>query len=246
METSLPQIKKNLAFLRDRIAESESRAGRTPGSVKLIGVTKYVDEAATRELAMSGCLDLAESRPQLLWSKAAALGDLPVRWHLIGHLQRNKVRRTLESAQVLHSVDSVRLLKQIVSDASEMSSKSETDRKSQTNFPIDLLVEINATSDSSKTGISLAEGRELMRSAAEYPPDTPVRIVGLMGMSTLNASQDQIRREFELIRITRDAWESEFGMELPELSMGMSDDFEIAIEQGSTMVRIGSRLFEPS
>jgi hypothetical protein len=244
METSLPQIKKNLAIIRDRIAESESKAGRNPGSVRLIGVTKYVDLAATRELAASGCLDLAESRPQQLWSKGESLSDLPVRWHLIGHLQRNKAKKTLEFASVLHSIDSERLLKQIVTDACDLAAKSTLDSQPPAHFPVDLLIEVNATNDSSKTGISLENGRELIRIASDLPADGPVRISGLMGMSSLNASSDQIRREFELIRTTRDAWESEFGMPLPELSMGMSDDFEIAIEQGATMVRIGSKLFE--
>lgn len=244
METSLPQIKKNLAIVRDRIAEAESGAGRPPGSVRLIGVTKYVDLAATRELAESGCLDLAESRPQQLWAKAESLADLPVRWHLIGHLQRNKAKKTLEYARVLHSIDSERLLKQIVTDAEEMQSDDLEDSKYRSNDLTNLLIEINATSDLTKTGLSFAEGRELMQIVTELPNSLRVKVVGLMGMSSLNASQDQIRREFELIRKVRDTWEMEFGLALPELSMGMSDDFELAIEQGATMVRIGSKLFE--
>jgi hypothetical protein len=244
METSLPQIKKNLANVRERIAESENRVGRPPGSVRLIGVTKYVDLAATRELAESGCLDLAESRPQQLWTKADSLVDLPVRWHLIGHLQRNKVKKTLEYAGVLHSIDSERLLKQIAKDAAEVVSIPDRDSTNLAKAAIDLLIEVNATSDRSKTGISLEEGRNLIRHALELPSNLPVKVTGLMGMSSLNAPKDQIRREFELIRTTRDTWEKEFGISLPELSMGMSDDFEIAIEHGSTMVRIGSKLFE--
>ena len=244
METSLPQIKKNLAIVRDRIAESENRVGRPPGSVRLIGVTKYVDSAATRELAESGCLDLGESRPQQLWTKAELLSDLPVRWHLIGHLQRNKAKKTLEYARVLHSIDSERLLKQIVTDATNLACSDRRDSMNQTNLTIDLLIEVNATSDQSKTGLSFEEGRKLMQLASELPSSLQVKVTGLMGMSSLDASSDQIRRELELIRTTRDAWEKEFGISLPELSMGMSDDFEIAIEQGATMVRIGSKLFE--
>jgi pyridoxal phosphate enzyme (YggS family) len=200
--------------------------------------------AATRELAESGCLDLAESRPQQLWTKADSLVDLPVRWHLIGHLQRNKVKKTLEYAGVLHSIDSERLLKQIAKDAAEVVSIPDRDSTNLAKAAIDLLIEVNATSDRSKTGLSLEEGRNLIRHALELPSNLPVKVTGLMGMSSLNAPKDQIRREFELIRTTRDTWEKEFGIPLPELSMGMSDDFEIAIEHGSTMVRIGSKLFE--
>jgi len=244
METSLPQIKKNLEIVRARMAESENRAGRPTGSVRLIGVTKYVDLDATRELATLGCLDLGESRPQQLWTKADSLRDLPVRWHLIGHLQRNKVGKTLEYARVLHSIDSERLLKQIVSDAKELGAFSGSEPTNQRAREIDLLIEINATSDQSKTGLSLDEGRKLMGLAAELTSDLPVKVRGLMGMSSLDASKSQMSKEFEIIRTTRDSWEREFGVSLPELSMGMSGDFEIAIEQGATMVRIGSLLFE--
>lgn len=243
METSLPQIKKNLAIVRERIAESENRAGRPAGSVRLIGVTKYVDLDATRELATLGCLDLAESRPQQLWSKADSLGDLPIRWHLIGHLQRNKVAKTLEYAHVLHSIDSDRLLKQITDDATEIWSRVDGDPAKKRAPTIDLLIEINATSDHSKTGLSLEEGRKLMELAAKLPANLPVKVMGLMGMSSVDASESQIRREFEIIRNTRDSWETEFGMSLPELSMGMSGDFELAIDEGATMVRVGSLLF---
>ncbi len=243
METSLPQIKKNLAIVRERIAESENRAGRPAGSVRLIGVTKYVDLDATRELAMLGCLDLAESRQQKLWSKADSLVDLPIRWHLIGHLQRNKVAKTLEYAHVLHSIDSERLLKQIASDSTETGSRADTDPTKKLVPTIDLLIEINATSDQSKTGLGLEEGRRLMELAANLPANLPVKVTGLMGMSSIDASESQISREFEIIRNTRDSWESEFGISLPELSMGMSGDFELAIEQGATMVRVGSLLF---
>jgi len=244
METSLPQIQKNLANIYDRIAESERRASRPQGSVKLIGVTKHVDADATRALALCGCVDLAESRPQQLWSKAEVLMDLPVRWHLIGHLQRNKVKKTLEYASVLHSVDSERLLKQLASDSLDLQSASTTFTSSPARFPVEFLVEVNATDDHSKTGLSFESGQELIRIASDFPTDFPIRIRGLMGMSSLHASDDQRHREFESIRTTRDRWEQEFGISLPELSMGMSDDFEIAIEHGATMVRIGSKLFE--
>ena len=102
----------NLAAIRGRIAAACHRAGRATADVRLIAVTKYVDDALTRLVAESGCLDLAESRPQRLWEKAEALtaAELPIRWHLVGHLQRNKVRKTLPVVSLVHTLDSARLL----------------------------------------------------------------------------------------------------------------------------------------
>ncbi|XZE19896.1 YggS family pyridoxal phosphate-dependent enzyme [Pirellulaceae bacterium SH449] len=239
METSLPQIEKNLAKIRERISEAEMRAGRPAGTVRLIGVTKYVDGATTRALAEAGCLDLAESRPQQLWAKAEQLSDLPIRWHMIGHLQRNKAKRTLEFSSTIHSVDSQRILNQIEQDAHALLGESSTSRP-----PVEVLIEVNATTDATKTGLSIPAARDLIARAAQGSSHSPMKIVGFMGMSSLDASTDQIRREFELLRETRDKCEEEFGLSLPELSMGMSDDFEIAIACGATMVRIGSKLFE--
>ena len=104
------RIAENVARVRGRIAEAAARAGRTASDVTLVAVTKYVSAEMVRPLVAAGCVDLGESRPQQLWEKAAALADLPIRWHLIGHLQRNKVRRTLPLVAMIHSVDSPRLL----------------------------------------------------------------------------------------------------------------------------------------
>jgi pyridoxal phosphate enzyme (YggS family) len=239
MEISLPQIQKNLAKILDQIAEAELRAGRPAGSVRLIGVTKYVDVATSRALAEAGCLDLGESRPQQLWAKAEQLNDLPIRWHLIGHLQRNKAKRTLEFAPTIHSVDSPRIFQQLEQDAQALRGSNGTSQP-----PVEVLIEVNVTTDPSKTGLSIPAARELIEQAVQDSSRSSVKIVGLMGMSSLHATPVQIRREFELLRVTRDCWEQELGVSLPELSMGMSDDFEIAIDCGATMVRIGSKLFE--
>lgn len=226
-------VRENYQRVVHRIRVACDRACRSPETVRLVGVTKYVNSQTAGFLAQVGCLDLAESRPQSLWQKASDLAGLGIRWHMIGHLQRNKVERTLRVAQTLHSLDSERLLDAILTQAENLS------------MPISLLLEINVSEDHTKTGMSPSQGRSLLNqwfSSSRHHPN--VRIVGLMGMSSLNGNADQAKIEFGQLRDLRDAWELEFGTQFPELSMGMSDDFEIAIEQGATMVRIGSTLFE--
>ena len=110
MRNDAARITENVAAIRRRIAETAVRSGRTTEAVTLVAVTKYVSAGVARLLVEAGCHDLGESRPQQLWEKAAELAGLPIRWHLIGHLQRNKVRRTLPLLAMLHSVDSPRLL----------------------------------------------------------------------------------------------------------------------------------------
>lgn len=227
-----PQIRKNFEEVRERVWSAAHRSGRPASSVRIVGVTKYVGSEQARCLAEAGCLDLGESRPQSLWEKAGQLFP-EIRWHLIGHLQRNKVKRTLPLLAMLHSLDSERLMEQIALDAKGMPR------------PLEALLEINATEDSTKTGLSRQDATRLLsRYVDSVELRSQLKIRGIMGMSTLHAPADQVQREFEALRKMRDGWCEQFSLELPELSMGMSDDFEIAIEQGSTMVRIGSRLFE--
>ena len=179
-----------------------------------------------------GCSTFAESRPQVLWEKAAALSDLQVDWHLIGHLQRNKAKRTLLLVSTIHSLDSMRILEQIQQDTVERPQ------------PLRLLLEMNISGDREKTGMLVSEGEELLDlwqlKSHEFPN---LSIVGLMGMGSLDGGPDQARRDFAAIRSLRDDWAKRSGMQLKELSMGMSQDFETAIEEGATMVRIGSILF---
>ena len=136
------RIAENLAEVRGRIAAAARRVPDAAESVTLVAVTKYVPLAAARALVAAGCHDLGESRPQELWSKAEALAGLPVRWHLIGHLQRNKIRRTLPLAQLIQSVDSQRLLEALEAEATAL------DRS------VDVLVEINISSEAAKTGLA--------------------------------------------------------------------------------------------
>ncbi len=226
------RVRTNYGVVLDRIQQAASRSARNLTDIQLIGVTKYVDESVARWLVQLGCEHLAESRPQILWEKAAALSDLVVHWHLIGHLQQNKAKRTLPMVSTMHSLDSPRIMSQI----QQVSLQRES--------PLQLLLEINVSGDSKKTGMLVSEGEDLLQKwVIKSHEFSKLAIVGLMGMGTLDGGSSQARRDFESLRKLRDVWQKRFGIPLRELSMGMSNDFEMAIEEGATMVRIGSILF---
>lgn len=229
------RIGENLAAVRGRIADAASRAGRTADSVRLVAVTKYVPTRLARLLVEAGCHELGESRPQELWSKAAELdaaGARAVRWHLVGHLQRNKVRRTLPIVTLIHTVDSQRLVATIDEDARLLTLQ-----------PVDVLIEVNISGDTTKTGLPPAEVEPLVAYALNL---SGVTVRGLMGMASLVGGLATAKRDFSRLRDLRDRLQNHFGhaVRLDELSMGMSDDFEVAIGEGATIVRIGSALFE--
>jgi hypothetical protein len=232
MDDNLPAVvARNLARVTDRIAEAALRAGRSPEDVTLVGVTKYVDTAHAAALLTVGCSNLGESRPQELWDKAASPDLAAARWHLIGHLQRNKVRRTLPLVSLIHSVDSQRLLAAINREAESLGR------------PVDVLLEINTSGDTAKHGLAPAELPPLLSEANNYPR---VSIRGLMTMAALTGGADIVRKNFDVLRELRDRVQDETpdGVLLAELSMGMSRDFEQAIAAGATLVRVGSLLWE--
>ncbi len=225
------RLAANLAAVQERIRDAARKSGREASEVKLVAVTKYVTADVARALVELGALDLGESRPQELWYKAEMLADLPVRWHLIGHLQRNKLRRTLPFVSLLHSADSPRILAALEEEAG-------LQRRN-----VGLLLEVNISGEPSKTGMT---GEQLHEIAARWGDWPHLRIAGLMGMASREGDDFAARLEFESLRRLRDELRAESGdvSSFPELSMGMSGDFEIAIAAGATLVRIGSALFE--
>ncbi len=224
-------IADNLGRVRQQIAEAATRSGRDVSDIALVAVTKYVDVDAVQALLDLGCNDLGESRPQELWRKAEALSAANVHWHFIGHLQRNKVRRTLPHITLLHACDSLRLLDEIDRTAGDSASN------------VKVLLEVNISGDASKHGFRPAEMPSVIESLSGFKH---VQICGLMGMASLTGTIADARREFESLRLLRDSLVKSLpaGVELNELSMGMSGDFEVAIEEGATIVRVGSALFE--
>lgn len=230
------RLQENLAAVRGRIAEACLRAARRPEDVRLVGVTKYVSADLAAALLAAGCADLAESRPQSLWAKAEALTGLapPPRWHLVGHLQRNKVRRTVGLVTLLHSLDSLRLAEAIDAEASVVGQAC------------DVLVEVNLADDPGRTGVAEAEVEPLLIALASLPH---LRVRGLMGMASVPEGPDAAgtaRRQFSRLRELRDRLRTRLGdaVGLEALSMGMSDDFAEAILEGATLVRVGSVLWE--
>ncbi len=225
-------VAENLQSVQERVAEAAVRSGRSPDEVRLVAVTKYVSSDVIRHLVTAGCKDLGESRPQALWQKDAELADLPIRWHLVGHLQTNKVRRTLKLERLvcIQSVDRVELLERLEAEAGKLERS------------VDILLEARVSSDPTKHGFARSELPAAIGMAQRCQF---VRLRGLMTMASLEADADQTRQEFTALRQWRDELAEELGAEeeLRELSMGMSRDFEIAIECGATIVRVGSALF---
>jgi pyridoxal phosphate enzyme (YggS family) len=215
-----------LAAVDERLRAACARAGRRREEVTLVAVTKTVGASVAALLPDLGVLDLGENRPQELWAKAAAL-PTGVRWHLIGHLQRNKVERTLPLVHLIHSVDTLRLLQAI--------EQASAGREA----PVDVLLEVNCSGEASKHGFAQAEVPALAEALADL---RRVRVRGLMTMAAPEEDPERARPAFALLRRLRDELQQRVGYPLPELSMGMSGDFEVAVEEGATLVRLGSVL----
>ncbi len=217
-----------LAAVEERLRAACRRAGRDRGAVTLVAVTKTVSAEAAALLPGLGVLDLGESRPQELWRKAAAL-PASVRWHLIGHLQRNKVERTLPLVCCIHSVDSVRLLKELEAQAASRPGG------------VEALLEVNASREASKHGFAPEEVSAL---APTIEALRHVHVRGLMTLAAYEEDPERCRPTFVMLRRLRDRLREALGQPLPQLSMGMSNDFEVAVEEGATLVRLGTVLFE--
>jgi PLP dependent protein len=224
------QIAANLDAIRTRIAQAARRSGRRADNVRLIAVTKYARPEWVRALVDAGQLLLGESRPQQLIERAADLPD-GIEWHLIGHLQRNKVRAVLPHAALIHSIDSVRLAERISELAGQLSLTSR------------VLLEVNVSGEGSKDGFV---PETLHRQWPELRVLPHLQIAGLMTMAPASDDPQDARQTFAGLRKVRDRLrhDSADPTELVELSMGMSGDFEVAVEEGATLVRVGSALFE--
>lgn len=224
------QVAENLARVRGRIAAACGRVGRDPSEVALVAVTKYGELEWVRALVAAGAHDLGESRPQQLVARAVELA-LPVRWHLIGHLQRNKVKLVLPHTCLIHSVDSLRLLESISQQAGERGQ------------PARVLLELHLSGEAAKDGFDKNELLSIWDQARALPH---VQIEGLMTMAAYATDPEDARPTFAALSALRDELRSRSPATCPlkHLSMGMSGDFEIAVEEGATIVRVGSALWE--
>ncbi len=225
------RLLENVRNVEDRSATACVRAvGEKRTVPQLVAVTKYADLAWVRELVAIGHTVLGESRPQQLIQRAELLGP-GVEWHLIGTLQRNKVRAVLPHVALIHSVDSWRLLERIDSTAAELGLRPR------------VLLQVNISGEASKHGFTVDD---LIASWDQVDLLQHVQIGGLMTMAPLADNPDDARPTFRGLRELRDRLRTRNreGESLPELSMGMSHDFEVAIEEGATLYRIGSLLFD--
>jgi pyridoxal phosphate enzyme (YggS family) len=220
-----------LVRLRERALES----GRDPGAIRVVAVTKGFDVEVARLAAEAGLTRLGENRVQEALPKVAALPD--VEWHLVGHLQSNKVRPALGAFAWIHSVDSIALLRRIDAIAHD------DDRHPA------LLLQVNLTAEPSKSGFdgdrfadAARPGQEL---ATELGQLRSARVTGLMTIAALGAPEGAARATFRRLRELRDRLQDAAGVPLPELSMGMTADAEAAVAEGATLVRIGTGLFGP-
>jgi pyridoxal phosphate enzyme (YggS family) len=218
---------ESLAEVQQRIAAACGRAGRQPTEVALIGVTKTFGPEVVAEAWQAGLRRFGENRVQEAAAKLPLCPGGP-EWHLIGHLQRNKVRAALELFSVIHAVDSLRLLEQLDRVADEVGCQPR------------ILLEVNVSGEASKFGLKPDDVPAVIEQALSM---RAVTLVGLMTMAPFCPDAQQTRPVFARLRELRDRLQRELGVGLPHLSMGMSNDFEVAVEEGATWVRLGTVLF---
>jgi pyridoxal phosphate enzyme (YggS family) len=207
-----------------KISEAAERSGRQAGDVTLVAVTKTRSEEDVLQALQCGITDIGENYVQEALSKFESIGN-QAKWHFIGHLQRNKVKQTLKFADLIHSVDSIGL-------ASEIGKRS-IEAEKQTS----ILLEINLTGEDAKTGTPLHQALQFIEETGNI---SGIKVCGLMGMAQLTNDPEETRMHFRQLKALFDMLPKEQQI---HLSMGMTQDFEIAIEEGSNMVRIGTAIF---
>jgi PLP dependent protein len=238
-------LAERLDEVRRRIADAADKARRDVADITLVAVTKAAGPEQIRELLQLGVGDLAENRVQSLTQRAGQVNEFlqrrhlhgdgagfpaKVRWHMIGHLQRNKVKPLLPIIHMIHSIDSLRLAEEIETQAGKV----------EKTFPV--LMEVNASEEPNKTGVAVGAAVHLAEQIDSMPG---LQLAGLMTMAPHKADETTIRQCFSRTREIFEElkWHKIGGGKLRHLSMGMSDDFELAIAEGATMVRIGTALF---
>jgi pyridoxal phosphate enzyme (YggS family) len=221
------------AILAARLSQVEvaiqaacERCHRPRSEITILAVTKTVSSRVAGIISELGIADLGESRPQELWRKAAVIPG--VRWHLTGHLQRNKLERTVPLLHLLHSADSHRLLESL------------HDFGLRRNQPVPILLELNCSREAAKGGFPPEAISEL---GDKLPSLNGLKVEGLMTMASYQENPEYCRPVFQELRALREQLRNRTGLPLPILSMGMSNDFPIAIEEGATMIRLGTKLF---
>ncbi|HYA88490.1 MAG TPA: YggS family pyridoxal phosphate-dependent enzyme [Nitrospirota bacterium] len=223
------EIADNFNAIMNRIASAAKRSGRKPSSVKLVVVSKTVDVERIQKAVSAGATILGENRVQEAKEKIEKLGPVAL-WHLIGHLQTNKVRNAVRLFNMIHSVDSLELAKELDKQAAKFG-------KIQ-----DVLIEVSIAGEASKAGVAVQDLAAVVHEAAKLKN---ISIKGLMTIPPFLDDPEAVRPYFRRLRELAERIEKENipGLSMRELSMGMSGDFEVAIEEGATMVRVGTAIF---
>ena len=219
----------NLKTVMDRIASAAKRAGRDPASIRLVVVTKTVDVESIRHAVAAGASVLGENRVQEAREKIEKLGTL-ARWHLIGHLQTNKAKYAVKLFDLIHSVDNLELARELDKQAAKIGKIQE------------VLIEVSIAGEAAKAGVAMQEVLALVREAAKLKN---ISIKGLMTIPPYSEDPESSRSFFRKLRELAETIKKENipAVSMNELSMGMSGDFEVAVEEGSTMVRVGTAIF---
>jgi len=227
---TIEELAENLATIQARIALACERVGRDKQSVRLLPVTKTVDEERLRMAYQLGCTTMGENKVQEALAKYEAMQDLAIKWSIIGHLQTNKIKYVARFADEFQALDSLKVAEQL------------NERLRQHNRTLDVLIQVNTSGEESKYGLVPQEVATFIEKLA---PFKQLNVKGLMTLALFSADQQKVRDCFILLRQLRDSLRDNLpeGMSLEELSMGMSGDFEIAIEEGATIVRIGQTIF---
>lgn len=217
----------NLNAIRDRIAAACHHSGRSPGDVRLLPVTKTVPANVLRLAHAAGISDFGENKLQEARDKQAILGDLPIRWSIVGHLQTNKVKYLVRLASEFHALDSLRL-------AEELDRRLDAQGRD-----LDVFVQVNTSGEESKYGLQPDDLLPFLERLPDYPRLKPR---GLMTLAIFSPETERVRSCFRLLRNLRDR-AAPIHPDLTQLSMGMSADFETAIEEGANIVRVGQAIF---
>lgn len=228
---SVGDFQRNLAEVQARIEAACRRVGRDPAEVRLLPVSKTWPEASLRLAYAAGCRMLGENKVQEAWRKWEAMQDLAdLQWSVIGHLQTNKARLVARFATEFQALDSLRL-------AEVLDRRLQTEGRS-----LDVFVQVNTSGEASKYGLAPEDAQAFIEALPSFPT---LRVRGLMTLARFSSEAEQVRECFVLLRELRDRLRQSApaGIELDELSMGMSGDFEIAIEEGATVVRVGQAIF---
>ena len=219
------EVSKNLQIIQEKMENAAKRAGRNPKDIQIIAVTKYVSTERTIEAIKAGITNIGENRPDGLIAKQEGIKEQAI-WHYIGSLQTRKVKQVINRVDILHSLDRLSLAEEI---------------EKRSTSPIDCLVQVNVSGEDTKHGIQPQDATKFVQQLADFEK---IRVLGLMTMAPLTDDEGEIRTCFRKLKELQVMIQKMMLPNAPctELSMGMSNDYEIAIEEGATMVRIGTAL----